>query len=345
MEVVNKEEEKEEMGSSGLIPNWTELTRECLIKIMTRLSLEQRWLGPMLVCKTWMHACQDPLLNSVVDLETQFLSTPPSASRWSPEFEAKVDSIIQSVVDWSEGGLKEIQVRHCSDRSISYVAERCPNLEILCIKTCPNVTDESIMMIASNCPKLKNLDTSYCHGISPESLKVVAMNCKNIEILKWNLHSWLDHPPQYMPREYLSSMPRNGNMEAEIIGRLMPQLKHLELRSSELDAEGLALICQGCSNLEYLDLYGCMCLARCHITECKRSLKFLKEIKIHSRTVWSGPLRGGTLALARNRSLLRRLDSYLTKTMDKVSKMAEGSSFHTTASYENTLAKEVTNCS
>ncbi|CAH8287072.1 unnamed protein product, partial [Eruca vesicaria subsp. sativa] len=127
------------------------------------LKAKPGWLGPMLVCKTWMHACQDPLLNSVFDLETQFSSIPESISWWSPEFEEKVDSILRSVVDWSEGGLKEIQVRHCSDRSISYVAERCPNLEILCIKSCPNVTDASIMMIASNCPKLKNLDISYCH--------------------------------------------------------------------------------------------------------------------------------------------------------------------------------------
>lgn len=88
---VNDAEEKVEMGS-GLCPDWSELTRECLLDIFSRLSQEQRWLGPMLVSKNWMNACYDPSLNTIFDLETRFLSFPESINWWTPEFEDKVDS-------------------------------------------------------------------------------------------------------------------------------------------------------------------------------------------------------------------------------------------------------------
>ncbi|KAF2532831.1 hypothetical protein F2Q70_00033336 [Brassica cretica] len=109
----------------ALGPDWTELTRECLLDIFSRLSLEQRCIGAVFVCKTWMNACQDPSLNSVFDLETEFQSLPCSTSWWwCPEFGDKIDALLRSVVNWSQGGLKEIRVRHCTDHSISYVAER-----------------------------------------------------------------------------------------------------------------------------------------------------------------------------------------------------------------------------
>nr|VDC83843.1 unnamed protein product [Brassica rapa] len=83
-------------------PDWTELTQECLLDIFSRLSLEERWTGPMFVCKTWMNRCQDPSLNLVFDLETKFQSLPGSLSCWwSPEFGDKIDSVLRSVVDRS----------------------------------------------------------------------------------------------------------------------------------------------------------------------------------------------------------------------------------------------------
>ncbi|CAA7021709.1 unnamed protein product [Microthlaspi erraticum] len=78
------------------------------------------------------------------------------------EFEDDIDSLLCSVVDGSEGALREIRGWHCTDRSISYVAERCPNLQVLCVKYSPKVTDKSMWEIALNCPSLKELDISCC---------------------------------------------------------------------------------------------------------------------------------------------------------------------------------------
>ncbi|KAF5789440.1 putative F-box domain, leucine-rich repeat domain superfamily, F-box-like domain superfamily [Helianthus annuus] len=268
--------------SDQLTSNWSELTHEILLNILTRLTLEDRWNGTMLVCKSWLQASKDPSLHSVFDLESSFKSRPVESTRWwTPEFERKIDNMIRSVVDWSEGKIVEVRVRHCSDRALSVVAQRCPNLEVLSIKSCPNVTDESMIKIASGCPKLKELDMSYCYEISHESIQALGRKCTNISILKRNLMNWLD-PSEHIgivPTSYLNACPQDGDSEAAAIGNLMPQLLHLELRFSKLTARGLALISQGCKNLEYLDLSGCVSVTSRDIENSTSGLTNLKNVK------------------------------------------------------------------
>ncbi|KAM0969157.1 hypothetical protein ACFX13_017717 [Malus domestica] len=67
METINNEETVTESGS-----DWAELTQECLINILGRLTLEHRWIGAMLVCKSWLLAGKEPCLNSAFDLEPPF---------------------------------------------------------------------------------------------------------------------------------------------------------------------------------------------------------------------------------------------------------------------------------
>jgi len=287
IKVFQKEEEEDMMGSgpSELGPDWTDLTRECLLDIFSRLNMEERFTGPMMVCKTWMNACKEPSLNSVFDLEPQFQSLPTSNSwLWCPQFEENIDSLLRAVVDRSEGGLKEIRVRHCTNRSISYVAERCPNLEVLCVKYCPKVTYDSMWDIALKCPKLKELDISCSYEISCECVKMLGTNCKNLEILKWSLLDPLEitelKHTRFVPRNYLEkpSIMTLGNLQVSYIRRHMHQLRHLELRFSTLNDKGLANLCKACSKLEYLDLFGCKNLTSVGVTTHTSTLKNLKEV-------------------------------------------------------------------
>lgn len=105
------------------VADWAELTNECLINVLSRLPLEDRWRGAMRVCKAWNQACKDPCLNSVLDLEKHFDSAAELPRFWSAEFERRIDNMLGSVVVWSAGCLTEIRVRHCSDRSLSLVAK------------------------------------------------------------------------------------------------------------------------------------------------------------------------------------------------------------------------------
>lgn len=274
------DKEGEETTESGPSSTWAELTHECLINILSRLTLEQRWMGPMFVCKSWFLAGKDPFLNSVFDLETHFDSLTESPRWWIPEFERKIDSMLRSVIEWSDGSLTEIKTRHCSDRSLNFAAERCPNLEVLSIKSCPNVTDDSMCRLAFRCTKLRELDISYCYEISHESLAIIGRNCPNLKVLKRNLMNWLD-PSQHVgivPNEYLNACPQDGDSEADAIAKFMPKLKHLEIRFSKLSAKGLASICEGCTELECLDLSGCSNVTSRDIANTTSNLKHLKKI-------------------------------------------------------------------
>ncbi|XP_076958353.1 F-box protein SKIP1-like [Bidens hawaiensis] len=261
---------------------WSDLTHECLLNILTRLSLKDRWLGPMLVCKSWLQVSKDPCLHTILDLESAFKSRPVESSRWwTAEFERKVNNMVRSVVEWSEGGLKEIRVRHCSHRAIDFVAKRCPNLEVLSIKSCPNVTDESMLKIASACPKLKELDISYCYEISHKSLLALGQKCPHLSTLKRNLMNGLD-PSQHIgivPTSYLNACPQDGDSEAAAIANFMPQILHLELRFSKLTARGLALITERCKDLEHLDLTGCVNVTNRDIANLTSGLTNLKNVK------------------------------------------------------------------
>ncbi|GKV03284.1 hypothetical protein SLEP1_g15616 [Rubroshorea leprosula] len=266
---------------SGLGPDWAELTHECLINILSRLTLEERWTGPMIACKSWLSACKDPSLNSTFDLDRLFESSTELARWWTPEFERIIDSMLRSVISWSDGNLTEIRTRHCSDLSLNFAAQRCRNLEVLSIKSCPRVTDASMAQISFFCPKLRELDISYCYEISHESLLFIGRNCPNLKILKRNLMNWLDTSQHagIVPYDYLNACPQDGDTEASAIGKFMPNLEHLEIRFSKLSAKGLLSICEGCLNLEYLDLFGCANLTSRDIACASSNMKNLKEIK------------------------------------------------------------------
>ncbi|XP_061347495.1 F-box protein SKIP1 [Gastrolobium bilobum] len=260
---------------------WAELTRECLINILSRVTLEDRWRGSMLVCKSWFSAFKDPSLHSVFNLDPLFDSLPESPWLWSPHFEIKIDSMLRSVVQWTHSSLTQIRIRHCSDRSLALVAERCTNLEVLSIRSCPRVTDDSISRIALGCPKLRELDISYSYEITHESLVLIGRNCPNLKVLKRNLMNWLD-PSQHVgivPNEYLNACPQDGESEAAAIANSMPHLQSLEIRFLKLSAKGLNSICQGCPQLEFLDLSGCANLTSRDIANASSSLAHLKDIK------------------------------------------------------------------
>ncbi|XP_047327460.1 F-box protein SKIP1-like [Impatiens glandulifera] len=261
--------------------NWAELTNVCLIDIFSRLTPENRWNSAMSVCKSWLEACKDPTLNTVVNLEPRFESTEDSPGLWTPEFERRVDAMLRSIVEWSDGSLKEIRVRHCSDFSLSFAAERCTGLEILSIMSSARVTDECMSRVAFNCPKLTELDVSYCHEISHESLALIGKSCPNLKTLRRNLMNWLD-PSQYteiVPLDYLNACPQDGDSEAAAIGKYMPNLKHLEIRFSKITVNGINFICQGCPSLEYLDVSGCANVTGGDIDIAVENLKNLEVIK------------------------------------------------------------------
>lgn len=157
---------------------------------------------------------------------------------------------------------------------------RSPMLQVLSIKSCPNVTDLSITKIASTCSMLRVLDISYCYEISHKSLELIGRGCPNLKVLKRNLMNWLD-PSQHsgiVPDEYLNACPQDGDREAITISSFMHNLEHLELRFSKMTGDGLERISNGCGNLEHLDLFGCANLTSRAMERASAKLKNLKKL-------------------------------------------------------------------
>lgn len=129
----NPMDEQPAAGDGGLSENhrqapepvrdWSDLTPVLLVNVFRRLSVQDRWTGPMLACRSWLEAARDPSLFSSFDLEPYFVAA-DSARWWTAGFERRIDSMVRSVADWGAGSVKELRVRHCSDWSLSLVAER-----------------------------------------------------------------------------------------------------------------------------------------------------------------------------------------------------------------------------
>lgn len=135
--------------------------------------------------------------------------------------------------------------------------------------------------LASRCPLLRELDISFCYQISHKSLALIGQHCPNLQILKRNLMTRFNSSQQerFVPREYLDTCPQDGDTEAAAIGKFIPQLIQLELRFSKLTNKGLALISEGCVNLEHLDLFGCTNVTSRGIANASSNLKQLKTLK------------------------------------------------------------------
>ncbi|CAN4113239.1 unnamed protein product [Withania somnifera] len=189
----------------------------------------------MSVCKHWFQAFKDSNLNSISNLS--FLNR------------IILNCMVRCGVVWSDGSLNHVRVRHCSDHFLALIAERSPNLQVLSIQSC-----ETMSNIASGCPLLSELDISFCYQISHKSLALIGQYCPNLQILRRNP---MAQQEPFVPREYLDTCPQDGDSEAAATGKFMPLLVQLELRFSNFNNKGLALISAGCVNLEHLDLFGC----------------------------------------------------------------------------------------
>lgn len=116
------------------IRDWSELTSVCLTNIFHRLSLEDRWRGAMMTCRSWLEAAKDPTLFSSFDLEPAFEAAgagrPDTPFWWTPAFQRRIDAMLRSVSEIGAGGVREIRVRHCSDSSLGFAVERYVSVKI-----------------------------------------------------------------------------------------------------------------------------------------------------------------------------------------------------------------------
>ncbi|VVB10952.1 unnamed protein product [Arabis nemorensis] len=166
-------------GSKGSdVPSdWANLTPDCLFNVFKNLTVEEMLEGPLKVCKPWTDAGNKSVF-SVFDVGGRTVVP----FDWT-DMEDKMDALLKHFADKSDGGLTSIKVKHCTDKAISYVADRCPNLEVLWLSKCPSVTDASMLKIATNCTKLRELHLHKAPYVTNQTLEKVHQNCPMVNVL------------------------------------------------------------------------------------------------------------------------------------------------------------------
>lgn len=262
--------------------SWSDLTHEALVEIFKRVGFEDLYQSVPLVCTTWRNASLDSACWERVNMEDSFRKREETMMWWQPSFEKKIDYMVKLVVDRSRGRLLELSTRHCSNAALSYLASRCPLIRSISVASSSGVTDLAACQIAKACVQLEQLDVSECQNLTFFSMEEFGVNCKFVTVLKRNRFIGECDPARknLLPSEYLrTTSTASADGEVYIFSKLMPNLKHLELRYSKLTDQGLALIVDGCPNLEYLDLVGCSNLTKRALDQARGKLKNLKEFK------------------------------------------------------------------
>lgn len=259
--------------------SWADLTYEAMVEILKRVGFEDLYVTVPLVCKAWRAASLDRACWERVHMEGCFNMRPETAAWWQPSFEKKMDYMVTLAVKRSCGTLRELSTRHCSNSALSHLASRCSSVRYVSVVSSCGITDLSICHIAKFCPQLEVLDVSECQNLTSYSLEQIGLNCKSLTVLKRNRFIG-DYDPgrkSLLPPEYSrTTSPANADAEVHVFSKLMPNLKHLELRYSKLSDQGLLSLVDGCTNLEHLDLIGCLNLTRRALDAAGEKLPNLK---------------------------------------------------------------------
>lgn len=238
-------------GVEGVRDDPTRLGTTLLAEIFKRLPFEERITTVPLVCTTWREASYDPTCWRYVDMNGWFKKRVEEDFMWEfvSDCEDEMEFYIRKVVDRSCGQLKELQTMHCSDSAIGYLAEKALDLRVLSVQDSPYATDQAFVKLAENCKKLEKLDLSDCYNVGKQTLEAFGRHCKSLVWLARNMVRTNDF---LLPGPLL-----DGDHEATILSKHLPNLKHLEMKKSSLSDLGLSYIAKGCTQLESLNLACC----------------------------------------------------------------------------------------
>ncbi|KAG6555460.1 hypothetical protein Mapa_002691 [Marchantia paleacea] len=226
--------------------SWAALNGEVLVEIFDLLSFEERVTILPLVCKDWREASLYPASWRNVDMIPWITWKANSVCIGAGE--VNMDRLVRFVVDRSCGKLRKLRTRFCTNETVDYLAEKCPQLTVLSIRDSIMINDESAVRLAERCTRIEELDLSDCYNMSAKSIEVFGKKCPQLigfarNMINMNLYE--DSPPR-------------GDEEASAIAMYMVNLKHLELkRMSTLTGVGLMHIASSCKHLENLNISCC----------------------------------------------------------------------------------------
>ncbi|XVF48371.1 hypothetical protein PTKIN_Ptkin03bG0184700 [Pterospermum kingtungense] len=138
--------------------------------------------------------------------------------------------------------LKSFTVTSClgvTDLGLEAVGKGCPNLKQFCLRKCAFLSDEGLFSFARTASSLESLQLEECHRVTQfgffgslincgAKLKAVSLvNCLGIKDL--NMGLTLVSPCESLRSLSIHNCPGFGDASLVALGKLCPQLQHVEL--------------------------------------------------------------------------------------------------------------------
>ncbi|XP_050367183.1 EIN3-binding F-box protein 1 [Argentina anserina] len=149
--------------------------------------------------------------------------------------------------------LKSLTVTACqgaTDTGLEAVAKGCPNLRQFCLRKCLYISDSGLVSFCKAAGSLESLHLEECHRItqygffgalsnSGAKLKALAfVYCLGLKDLNLNLGLPVVSPCESLRSLSIRNCPGFGNSGLAVLGRLCPQLQHVDFSGLEGITDG-----------------------------------------------------------------------------------------------------------
>ncbi|XP_043188259.1 F-box/LRR-repeat protein 7-like isoform X1 [Amphibalanus amphitrite] len=215
--------------------------------------------------------------------------------------------------------VERVELNGCArltDRGLSLLARRCPELRHLELRGCSQVGDQAVMDIVSHCPNLQHLDLTGCHrvrcldlsqagadhrlnlqyldltdchNLTDDSLRVIARHCPQLQHLYMRrceqlTDAGIRHVPSLCPglREFsISDCSRVTDFSLRELARLGPTLRYLSVaKCDRVSDAGVAQVARSCYKLRYLNVRGCEAVSDAALELVARCCQRLRALDI-----------------------------------------------------------------
>ncbi|KAI3739738.1 hypothetical protein L2E82_30149 [Cichorium intybus] len=195
---------------------WEALHPEILALIFVKIPLDEMVRSVPFVCKPWMEVVAGPYCWRDIDLQ------PWSECRVDGH---AVDPVVKKLIRWSKCTVQRLSTFRIGESGFSAVANCGIYLKVLEI---PNsgITDYMILKHIKPLPNLTLLDISDCANITAKGIEAFGTHCKSLIHLKRNM--WNGPKP---------STHLLDDSEAEIIANTMPNVQRLEFFYAQFKSE------------------------------------------------------------------------------------------------------------
>uniref|UniRef100_A0A7N0URV5 F-box/LRR-repeat protein 15-like leucin rich repeat domain-containing protein n=1 Tax=Kalanchoe fedtschenkoi TaxID=63787 RepID=A0A7N0URV5_KALFE len=164
--------------------------------------------------------------------------------------------------------LKSLTIASCrgvTDLGLAAIGMGCSNLRQLCLRKCALLSDNGLISFAEAAGALESLQLEECHRITEFGILSSVRNLKALSVVRCfgikdvSLGSVAVSPRESIKSVSVQNCPGFGDACLAFLGKLCPQLQHLNLKNLEevTDAGFLAFLQSNEAGLVKVNLSGC----------------------------------------------------------------------------------------